>query len=111
MITPECTLGKIEGLEYYFKNCTVGYNNGNDAKVILTSEHPYVIASLDIMYNGELIAKGTKENPIKFVGASDRGLTNASNQISITQNSSSDYLSGKATFENCDLIMLKCRQT
>ena len=107
MITPECTLGKIEGLEYYFKNCTVGYNNGNDAKVILTSEHPYVIASLDIMYNGELIAKGTKENPIKFVGASDRGLTNASNQISITQNSSSDYLSGKATFENCEFDNVK----
>ena len=77
----------------------------------MTSEHPYVIASLDIMYNGELIAKGTKENPIKFVGDSDRGLTNASNQISITQNSSSDYLNGKAVFENCELIMLKCRQT
>lgn len=107
MITPECTLGEIDGLEYYFKNCTIGYNNGNDAKVILTSEHPYVIASLDIMYNGELIAKGTKENPIKFVGASDRGLTNASNQISITQNSSSDYLNGKAVFENCEFDNVK----
>ena len=59
------------------------------------------------MDNGELIAKGTKENPIKFVGASDRGLTNASNQISITQNSSSDYLSGKATFEKCEFDNVK----
>ena len=101
MITKECNLGKVPGLEYYFKNCSIGYKNGNKSKVKFEAGSTNVIESLDVLYNGELDAMGEKANPVRFVAASDRGLTTASNGISINQNSSSDYLEGKAVFENC----------
>ena len=45
-----------------------------------------------LLYNGELEAIGEKVNPVRFVAASDMGLTTSSNGISLEQNSSSDYL-------------------
>ena len=47
------------------------------------------------------MAKGTKEEPIKFVSGSSRGIDTGADKISLQQNSSSEYLEGKATFENC----------
>ncbi|WP_288684006.1 fibronectin type III domain-containing protein [uncultured Eubacterium sp.] len=111
MITKECNLGKVPGLEYYFKNCSIGYKNGNKSKVKFEAGSTNVIESLDVLYNGELDAMGEKANPVRFVAASDRGLTTASNGISINQNSSSDYLEGKAVFENCVFDNVKLSST
>ena len=48
---------------------------------------------------------------MRFVAASDRGLTTSSNGISLEQNSSSDYLEGKAVFENCVFDNVKLSST
>ena len=111
MITQECNLGNVSGLEYYFKNCNIGYKNGNKSKVKFNAGSTNVIESLNVLYNGELEAIGEKVNPVRFVAASDRGLTTSSNGISLEQNSSSDYLEGKAVFENCIFDNVKLSST
>ena len=101
MIKEESTLGKVEGLEYWYYACTTGYKNGVKSKVIFEPGTSHLISSLETSYNGELVAKGTKEEPIKFVSGSSRGIDTGADKISLQQNSSSEYLEGKATFENC----------
>ena len=60
MITQECNLGNVSGLEYYFKNCNIGYKNGNKSKVKFNAGSTNVIESLNVLYNGELEAIGEK---------------------------------------------------
>lgn len=101
MIKEESILGNVEGLEYWYYACTTGYKNGVKSKVIFEPGTSHLISSLETSYNGELVAKGTKEEPIKFVSGSSRGIDTGADKISLQQNSSSEYLEGKATFENC----------
>lgn len=57
-----------------FKNCNIGYKNGNKSKVKVNAGSTNVIESLNVLYNGELEAIGEKVNPVRFVAASDRDL-------------------------------------
>lgn len=95
-------LGKIEGLGYVYNWYNVGDSSGVKSKLVLAPGTTHYISSLDVRYNGELEAKGTKDKPIKFISAEQIGIDNGAEQIGLYQNADSEYLEGKATFENCE---------
>lgn len=99
--TAESYIGNIPGLKYYLKDCGAANTDGGKSLVTFEPGLTMVADSLLAQYGGSVIAKGTKEKPIRFVGDWDLGVGKYNQgQVGLMQSWRS--ATSKAQFENCE---------